>query len=82
MESKAKIVIHKHERVKQNCQNVTTQPHPRTTRVKGQSGKATIFSTEKKILTPYRSHLLLENVETTLCTKSWLYGFEGNLFFL
>ncbi|XP_075675148.1 uncharacterized protein LOC142644410 [Castanea sativa] len=34
------------------------------------------FSTGKKILTPYRSHLLPENVETTLCTKSWLYGFE------
>ena len=79
--SKAKIVIHKHERVKQNCPNVTTQPHPRTTRVKGQSGKATIFSTKKKILTPYQSHLLPENVEVTLCTKSWLYGFEGNLIF-
>ena len=79
--SKAKIVIHKHERVKQNRQNVTTQPHPCTTRVKGQSGKATIFSTEKKILTPYRSRLLPENVEATLCTKSWLYGFKGNLIF-
>ena len=77
--SKAKIVIHKHERVKQNRQNVTTQPHPRTTRVKGQSGKATIFSTGKKILTPYRSRLLPENVEAMFCTKSWLYGFEGNL---
>ena len=82
MESKAKIVIHKHERVKQNRQNVTTQPHPRTTRVKGQSGKATIFSTEKKILTLYRSHLLPENIEATLYTKSWLYGFESNLIFL
>ena len=40
------------------------------------------FSTGKKILTPYRSRLLLENVEVTLCTKSWLYGFEGNLFIL
>ena len=40
------------------------------------------FSTGKKILTPYRSRLLPENVETTLCTKSWLYGFEGNLIFL
>ena len=41
------------------------------------------FSTGKKILTPYRSCLLPENVEATLCTKSWLYGFEGNLnFFL
>ena len=39
-------------------------------------------STGKKILTPYRSRLLPENVEATLCTKSWLYGFEGNLFFL
>ena len=39
------------------------------------------FSTGKKILTPYRSRLLLENVEATLCTKSWLYGFEGNLIF-
>ena len=75
-------MIHKHERVKQNRQNVTTQPHPRTTRVKGQSGKATIFSTEKKILTPYRSHLLPKNVEATLCTKSWLYGFKDNLIFL
>ena len=28
------------------------------------------FSTGKKILTPYRSHLLPENVEVTLCTKS------------
>ena len=75
-------MIHKHERVKQNHQNVTTQPHPRTTRVKGQSGKATIFSTEKKILTSYRSRLLPKNVEATLCTKSWLYGFKGNLIFL
>ena len=40
------------------------------------------FSTGKKILTPYRSHLLLENVKATLCTKSWLYEFEGNLIFL
>ena len=37
------------------------------------------FSTGKKILTLYRSRLLPENVEATLCTKSWLYGFEGNL---
>ena len=35
----------------------------------------------KKILTPYRSRLLPENVEATLCTKNWLYGFEGNLIF-
>ena len=63
-------MIHKHERVKQNRQNVTTHPHPQTTRVKGQSGKATIFSTEKKILTSYQSHLLSENVEVTFCTKS------------
>ena len=61
---------------------MTTQPYPRTTRVKGQSGKATIFSIEKKILTPYRSHLLPENVKVTLCIKSWLYGFDGNLIFL
>ena len=40
------------------------------------------FSTGKKILTLYRSCLLPKNVETTLCTKSWLYGFEGNLIFL
>ena len=39
------------------------------------------FSTGKKILTPYRSRLLSENMEATLCTKSWLYGFEGNLIF-
>ena len=40
------------------------------------------FSTGKKILTPYRSRLLPEDVEATLCTKSWLYGFEGNLIIL
>ena len=40
------------------------------------------FCTGKKILTPYRSRLLLENVKATLSIKSWLYGFEGNLFFL
>ena len=39
------------------------------------------FSTGKKILTLYRSRLFLENVEAKLCTKSWLYGFEGNLIF-
>ena len=39
------------------------------------------FSTGKKILTLYRSRHLLENVEATLCTKIWLYGFEGNLNF-
>ena len=39
------------------------------------------FNIGKKILTPYRSSLLSENVEATLCTKSWLYGFEGNLIF-
>ena len=37
---------------------------------------------EKKILTTYQSRLLPENVEATLCTKSWLYGFEGNLIYL
>ena len=40
------------------------------------------FSIGKKILTPYRSRFLPENVETTLGTKSWLYGFEGNLIIL
>ena len=40
------------------------------------------FSTGKKILTTYRSRLLPENVEAKLCTKSWLYGFEGNLIYL
>ena len=40
------------------------------------------FSIGKKILTTYRSHLLPENVEATLCTKSWIYGFEGNLIYL
>ena len=39
------------------------------------------FSIEKKILILYQSRLLPENVEATLCTKSWLYGFEGNLIF-
>ena len=32
-------------------------------------------------LTLYRSHLLFENVETTLCTKSRLYEFEGILIY-
>ena len=40
------------------------------------------FSTGKKILTPYQSRFLPKNVEVTLCTKSWLYGFEGNLIYL
>ena len=40
------------------------------------------FSTGKKILTLYRSRLLPKNVEATLYTKSWLYGFEDNLIFL
>lgn len=40
------------------------------------------FSTGKKIFTPYQSRLLPENVEATLCIKSWLYRFEGNLIFL
>ena len=39
------------------------------------------FSTGKKILTPYRSRLLPKNVKAMLCTKSLLYGFEGNLNF-
>ena len=39
------------------------------------------FSTRKNILTPYRSRLLPENVEAMLCTKSWLYGFEGILIY-
>ena len=39
------------------------------------------FGTGKKILTPYRLCLLLENAEVRLCTKSWLYGLEGNLIF-
>ena len=39
------------------------------------------FSTGKKILTPYRSRLLPENVEVTLCTNSWLYGFESILIY-
>ena len=41
------------------------------------------FNTGKKIPTLYRSRLLSKNiVEATLCTKIWLYGFEGNLIFL
>ena len=39
------------------------------------------FSTRKNILTSYQSRLLPENVEAMLCTKSWLYEFEGNLIF-
>ena len=39
------------------------------------------FSIGKIFLTPYRSCLLPENMEATLCIKSWLYGFEGNLIF-
>ena len=37
------------------------------------------FSIGKKILTSYQSRLLPKNVKAALCTKSWLYGFEGNL---
>ena len=37
------------------------------------------FSIGNFFFTPYRSCLLPENMEATLCTKSWLYGFEGNL---
>ena len=39
------------------------------------------FSIGKIFLTPYRSCLLPENMEATLCIKSWLYGFKGNLIF-
>ena len=31
----------------------------------------------KKDFTPYQSRFLPENVEATLCTKSWLYEFEA-----
>ena len=34
------------------------------------------FSIEKKILTPYRSHLLPENMEATLCTKNLAFFFN------
>ena len=40
------------------------------------------FSTRKKMITPYESRLLPKNVKVTLCTKSWLYRFEGNLIYL
>ena len=39
------------------------------------------FRTGKNILSLYQSRLLLENVETTLYTKSWLYGFEAILIY-
>jgi len=39
------------------------------------------FSTGKQIITSYGSHLLPENVEATLCTKSWLYWFESILIY-
>lgn len=35
-----------------------------------------------KILTQNRSCLMSKNVETLSCTKSWLNGFEDNLFLL
>ena len=31
----------------------------------------------KKDFSPYQSRFLPKNVEATLCTKSWLYGFEA-----
>ena len=40
------------------------------------------FNTMKKIITSYQSRLLPKNVGVMLCTKSWLYGFEGNLIYL
>ena len=40
-----------------------------------------VLAQEKKILTPYRSCLLPENVEAMLCTKSLLHGFEGILIY-
>ena len=40
-----------------------------------------VLAQEKKILTPYRSCLLPENVEATLYSKSLLYGFEGILIY-
>ena len=45
------------------------------------ASKSCFTTRKKKILTPYRSRLLPENVEVTLCTKSWLYGFEGILIY-
>ena len=36
---------------------------------------------KKKILTLYQSHLLPKNMKAMLCTKSWLYGFEGILIY-
>ena len=39
------------------------------------------FRTGKNILSLYQSRLLPENVETTLYTKSWLYGFEAILIY-
>ena len=43
------------------------------------------FSTikkKKKPFTQYQICLLPKNVDATLCTKSWLCGFEGNLTYL
>ena len=39
------------------------------------------FSSVKKILTPYQSRLLPENMKVMLRSKSWLYGFEGILIY-
>ena len=45
------------------------------------ASESSFSAKKKKKITPYRSHLLLENVEATLCTKSWLYRFEGILIY-
>ena len=36
---------------------------------------------KKKILTLYQSRLLPKNMKAMLCTKIWLYGFEGILIY-
>ena len=36
---------------------------------------------KKKNLTLYQSRLLPKNMKAMLCTKSWLYGFEGILIY-